>query len=82
MLETAAMHDAFTAAIAYVTTYGLSVLGGFIILLVGWIVAGWASQAVDATLGRFHRFDLMLRRFIASVVRSLPSFPSSFKPPA
>jgi small conductance mechanosensitive channel len=63
------VHDAFTAAISYVTTYGLSVLGGFIILVVGWTVAGWASKAVDAALGRFQRFDLTLRRFIASVVR-------------
>src|SRR5262245_27354841 len=58
-------------AVSFLTAYGLSALGGVLILIIGWTIAGWASRAVDATLARVHRIDITLRRFIASLLRYL-----------
>ena len=55
--------------VTFVTTYGLSVIGGLVILVVGWMVAGWARRAVDRGLGRIEKMDVTLRRFLASLVR-------------
>jgi small conductance mechanosensitive channel len=63
--------SAWDAAVAYLTTYGLNVLGGIVILIIGWTVAGWAARGADAGLSRVHSFDLTLRRFVASVVKYL-----------
>jgi small conductance mechanosensitive channel len=57
--------------VAYATTYGLNVVGGVVLLVVGWTAAGWAAGATDLTLARVHSFDLTLRRFVASLVRYL-----------
>lgn len=54
---------------AFVTTYGLSVIGGLIILAVGWIVAGWAKRSVDRGLSKFEKLDITLRHFLANLVR-------------
>lgn len=62
---------AWDQATVFLTTYGLNVLGGIVILIVGWLIAGWASRATDITLARVHSVDLTLRRFIASLVRYL-----------
>ena len=51
------------------TTYGLSVFGGIVMLVVGWTVAGWAKRAVDRGLGKIERVDATLRSFFASSVR-------------
>lgn len=51
------------------TTYGLSVLGGFVVLIVGWTIAGWARRAVDRGLGKVERIDATLRSFLASATR-------------
>ena len=51
------------------TTYGLSVFGGIVMLVVGWTVAGWARRAVDRGLGKIERVDATLRSFFASSVR-------------
>lgn len=59
------------AAAAFLATYGLSALGGIVILIIGWLVAGWASRAADVTLARVPSVDLTLRRFLASLVRYL-----------
>lgn len=53
------------------TTYGLGVLGGFVVLAVGWTIAGWARRAVDRGLGAVESIDVTLRRFLASAVRYL-----------
>jgi small conductance mechanosensitive channel len=63
------LHDAWNQATAFLATYGLSALGGIVLLFVGWTLAGWASRAVDVTLARVPSVDLTLRRFIASLVR-------------
>ena len=63
--------NAWDQATAFLATHGLSALGGVIILIVGWLIAGWASRATSMTLARVHSVDLTLRRFIASLVRYL-----------
>jgi small conductance mechanosensitive channel len=54
---------------AFVATYGLSVIGGLIILVVGWIVAGSVRRAVDRALSKIEKMDVTLRQFLASLVR-------------
>ena len=51
------------------TTYGLSVLGGFVVLIIGWTLAGWAGRGVDRGLGKVERIDATLRSFLASATR-------------
>lgn len=58
-----------TNAINLVTQYGLSVIGAFIILVLGLWVAGWASQLVQRAFRRFRYVDPMLVSFAASVVK-------------
>lgn len=65
------METAWEQATAFLATYGLSALGGIIILCVGWLMAGWAARGVDLTLGRVQTVDITLRRFFASLVRYL-----------
>ncbi len=52
-----------------ITTYGLDVVGGIIILIIGWMVAGWASRTVEKLMGKSGRVDETLRKFFASIVR-------------
>ena len=63
------LQNALDQVTAFLATYGLSAFGGVIILIVGWMVAGWAARAVDLALGRVHSVDLTLRRFVASLAR-------------
>ena len=51
------------------TTYGLNVLGGFVVLIIGWTLAGWAGRGVDRGLGKVERIDATLRSFLASATR-------------
>ncbi len=65
------LRNAWDQVTAFLATYGLSALGGIVILIIGWLIAGWASRATDLTLARVPSVDLTLRRFIASLVRYL-----------
>lgn len=56
-------------AIDLLTTYGLSVVGAIIILIVGWIIAGWLSRAVRKAADRSEKFDKTLGRFLSDLVR-------------
>jgi small conductance mechanosensitive channel len=40
-----------------------------IILIIGWIVAGWARRSVDRGLSKIEKMDVTLRHFLASLVR-------------
>lgn len=53
------------------TTYGLDVVGAIFILVVGWIVSGWASSGTRRALGRVSWMDDTVRPVFASVVRYL-----------
>ena len=52
-----------------VAGYGMSVLGGIVILIVGWLVAGWASRTTRRLLSRTEHVDATLRAFFSSLVR-------------
>ena len=65
------LRHAWDYVVSVLATYGLSAIGGVAILIVGWVLAGWASRATDLTLSRIPSVDLTLRRFIASLVRYL-----------
>lgn len=52
-----------------VAAYGLDVLGGIAILIVGWILSGWAGRATERALGKVAVVDATLRRFFASLVK-------------
>lgn len=49
--------------------YGLRVLGGIALLIVGWLAAGWLARVSERLLGRVSRIDGTLRPFLASLVR-------------
>ena len=55
--------------VAFMATYGLSVLGGFVILIIGFWIAGRAERLVDRALGGVAVMDQTLRRFTARMVR-------------
>jgi small conductance mechanosensitive channel len=52
-----------------VVRWGASGFWALTILVVGWIVAGWAERAVDGGLARIKVIDVMLRHFFASLAR-------------
>lgn len=53
------------------TTYGLDVVGAIAILIIGWIVAGWASRVARAAADRTNWMDGTLKPLVASLVRYL-----------
>lgn len=56
-------------AIDVALAYAPSVLGGIVILIVGWIVAGVAARWTRRGLTRIERIDATLRHFLVSLVR-------------
>lgn len=50
------------------TTYGLEVLGAIAILVVGWILAGWAKAGTRRALNRVRWMDDTVRPIFAAVV--------------
>ncbi len=60
---------AMTTATELLTNYGLSVLGGLLILVIGWTIAGWTRRAISRGLGRIERIDRTLSNFLASAAR-------------
>lgn len=63
------VNDIVQTIVTIVSTYGLSILGAIVILIVGWKVAGWAARAVDRAMQRATKIETMLRQFFASLVR-------------
>ncbi|MBL8643580.1 MAG: mechanosensitive ion channel [Rhodospirillaceae bacterium] len=61
--------QALETLISVVTTYGLKVLGALVILIVGWILAGFVSRAMTRTLGRVKGIDLTVISFTASLAK-------------
>ena len=54
-----------------ITGYGMSIVGAVVILIIGWIGAGWAARMTGRALGRFEKVDVTLARFFQSIVRYL-----------
>ncbi len=63
------MKDAVTQGIALLTTYGMNMLGGILILLVGRMVANWVEKRVDRWLSSTGKVDETLRPFLRSVAK-------------
>jgi small conductance mechanosensitive channel len=59
--------DLYTMVVALVTTYGLSVIGAIVILIVGFVIAGWVRSSVSKGLSKFKRVDETLRGFFSSL---------------
>lgn len=55
---------------AMVDTYGIPVLKAFILLIIGWLIAGWLGMLVRKVCERA-KFDLMLGRFLGNLVKWL-----------
>ncbi len=53
-----------------IVTYGLSVVGGIVILIVGWIAAAWASKLTHTVLAK-RNVDETLTSFFASLAKYL-----------
>ncbi len=53
--------------VGLVTTYGLSVVGAIVILIVGFVVAGWVRKSVKSALSRIQKVDETLRGFFSSL---------------
>lgn len=67
--QTLAVREALDAAVSLITTYGLSVVGGIVILILGWIAAGWLSGMTRRALGKAKGVDATLQGFFASLVK-------------
>ena len=65
----AEVQPVLTNTLNLITLYGLSVLGAFVILVLGLWVAGWASHFVRRAFNRLRYIDPMLVSFAASVVK-------------
>lgn len=55
--------------VGLITTYGLNVLGGIVILILGWIAAGWISGGLRRALARSRHLDETVRGFLASLAK-------------
>lgn len=54
-----------------ITVYAFDVLGALIILIVGWMVAGWASRKCRAAVEKTPRIDSTLAPFLSNILRYL-----------
>lgn len=52
-----------------IATYGLDVVAGIAILIIGWAVAGWARHLTHRAAVKAPRIDAMLAGFLASIVK-------------
>jgi len=63
------LQDILDQVIGVLTSYGLNALGAVAILIVGWIIAGWAKSATTKALDRIKAVDAMLTSFFSSMVK-------------
>lgn len=54
-----------------ITIYAFDVIGALIILIVGWMLAGWADRTTRKTLEKSPRVDDTLAPFLSNIVRYL-----------
>jgi small conductance mechanosensitive channel len=55
--------------LAFAATYGLSLAGGIVILVVGWKAADWSARIVSGILSRTRKVDPTIRHFLTSLSR-------------
>ena len=63
------MQGAMNEIMLFATTYGLRIVGAIVVLIVGWMIAGWAGRATGKYLGKIKQVDPTLRGFLSSLVR-------------
>jgi small conductance mechanosensitive channel len=61
------IEESWAMVVALVTTYGLSIIGAIVILIVGFVVAGWVRGSVSKAFSKFNRVDETLRGFFSSL---------------
>ncbi len=62
--------EAITTKVSEVfVTFGMDILGGIVILILGWLIARWAQRSVQKLLNKTHKIDATLKPLIASIVR-------------
>lgn len=59
--------EVWALVVGLVTTYGLSVVGAIVILIVGFMVAGWVKRSVNSSLTKVEKVDETLRGFFSSL---------------
>lgn len=60
------LSTAIDTGMAVITTYGLQVVGAIVILILGWIVAGFVHRAILRSFARFSQIDQTIITFTAS----------------
>jgi small conductance mechanosensitive channel len=65
----ATIQDGWGNLMALAVTYSFSVLGAVVLIIAGYIAAGFVERAVGAGLGKIHGFDPTLRNFFSHLAR-------------
>jgi len=63
------IQDIMQMVYGVLATYGINVVGALVIIVVGFMVAGWARRTLERTLSRSGKMDPTLVRFFGSLVR-------------
>ncbi len=63
------LQDVAEQVYAVLATYALDVIGAFVIIILGFMAAGWARRVVERAFNRGKRADPTLARFFGSLVR-------------
>ncbi len=61
------IEEVWALVVGLVTSYGLSVIGAIVILIVGFVIAGWVRGSVNKALSRIQKVDETLRHFFSSL---------------
>ena len=54
-----------------ITIYAFDVIGALVLLIVGWMLAGWAGRTTRKSLEKTSRVDNTLAPFLSQIVRYL-----------
>lgn len=63
------IEETLTHIAELITAYGLQVVGAIVILIIGWIAAGWAKGAANKGLSKVRGMDETLRHFLSTLIR-------------
>jgi small conductance mechanosensitive channel len=63
------IQDILRMVYGVLATYGINVVGALVIIVVGFMAAGWVRRALDRALSRSGKMDATLVRFFGSLVR-------------
>jgi small conductance mechanosensitive channel len=61
--------DLANQLIVFATAYTLDIAGALLLLIAGWMVAGWIEKRIDKVLQRINRVDATLRSITTNLVR-------------